>query len=326
MKTGTTNNINSQDNIFICHTPLHILISEKIIELERISSYILIFYYEKDNAKSKYYYSKLAGKAKQSFYIRKNNKPFSALNSFLFLYSKLRNVSSGYNFYIGNIKTIYARFIIFLLKTKSIYTFDDGLGNVGGDGYFYRDIEPNIRARILSLFNFDFTYSKMYSSIKKHYTIYKLPNIMPNPVYISLFNYGSVKDEIKENSHAVILLTGTLFEEGFYKLEPEKILYDKIIKEFNVTHIISHPLQKFKKIENTFVTIIESEKIAEEIIIGMKKSYTKITVIGIYSSALVNLKGMEGLQILNVHCDISIPTDNIKNLLSSFNIETFYLS
>ena len=39
--------------------------------------------------------------------------------------------------YTGNPKTIYSRFIIFILNPKHIYTFDDGIGNISNEGYFY---------------------------------------------------------------------------------------------------------------------------------------------------------------------------------------------
>ncbi|MDO9185003.1 MAG: glycosyltransferase family 52 [Bacteroidia bacterium] len=315
-----------KNNVFICYTPLQILLSEKIIELENIDTFILIFYFEKDNAKSKYYFNKLSSKAKQAFYIKKNNQIFSALKSFCFLYLKLRKFSSPYNFFTGNIKSAYSRFIIYLLGFKVLYTFDDGIGNVCGDGYFYGNIKPSAIISLLPFLRLNFTYGKMHSQIKKHYSIYTLPNVMPNSTYVNLFNYDFLEVLNQVEKEIVILLTSTLHEEGYMKLEQEKALYNNITTKYNVTHVISHPLEKFKKIDNPQIVLIESEKIAEEIILNLRKEYTKIKVIGISSSALFNLKGMEGVEIINIHYNENAPDANMENILSLFNIETYYLS
>ena len=323
--SGISNKV-LKDNVFICYTPLQILIAEKIIELEKIDSFILIFYFEKDNAKSRYYFNKLSQNAKQAFYIKKDNKIFSALKTFHFLYLKIWKSSSHCNFFTGNIKSAYSRVIIYLLGFSKLYTFDDGLSNVCGDGYFYENIEPSSIARLLSFFGLDFSYSKMYYNIEKHYSIYKVPNVMPNSRYINLFNYASVKNYSNNNgTEVVILLTSTLFEEGLVRLDLEKELYEKIITKYNVTHVIRHPLEKVTKLESSNVIINESEKIAEEIVLDLRKQYDKIKIIGVYSSAQVNLKGMDGIEIVNVHCDFNLPTENIKKLLFSFNIKTEYI-
>lgn len=323
MEIGKTDNALAKKNIFICYTPLHVLISEKIIQLEKIDCYIIIFYYEKDNAKNKYYYEKLAKCAKRAFYIRKDNNAITAIKTFIFLYFKLKG--SRYNFYTGNIKSLYARVLFFVLGWNNLYSFDDGLGNVGGDGYFYKNIERTKFSKFLDFFKLDFSYGKIYQSIRKHYTIYRLPNVMPYTEYISLFdhtNHKKLSSNVEDD--AVILLTGTFYEEGIYKLDLEKELYKKILKKYNVTHVISHPLQKFNKVDDLNVEIIQSEKVAEEIILGMRQ-FNKITVIGIYSSVLMHLVGLERIELINIHCDVSAPTDSIKHLLASFNIETYYL-
>lgn len=308
-------------NIFICYTPLHILISEKIIQEEKIDSFVFIFYVEKDNAKSKYYYNKLALAAEHAFYIKKNNKVFSALKTFCYLYLKLRKYS-GSSFFTGNLKSAYSRIVIFLLGFGKLYTFDDGIGNVWGNGYFYYGREPSVFARVLSFIKLDFTYSRMYSSICRNYTIYNLPNVMPHSVYLRLFERNKSENSLN-NEDVTILLTSTLCEHGMLTIEQEQELYNKVIKKFYVTHVISHPLEKIKKITDPRVKIIDSEKIAEEIILEMRQKYNKIKVLGVYSSALINLKQIADIEVINIHFDFGVSSEDINKILVSAGIYTY---
>ncbi|MFY9311343.1 MAG: glycosyltransferase family 52 [Bacteroidia bacterium] len=315
---------NTAENIFICYTPLHILISEKIIQLEKIDSYILVFYVEKDNKKNRYYFDKLALGAKKSFYIKKDNKYFSALKTFYFLYLKLRNYPHS-NFFTGNIKSVYSRFIICLLGFNKLVSFDDGMGNIWGSGYFYEDRIPSFFARALSYVRLDFTYSRMYQNIYKHYTIYYLPNVMPHSVYISLFEQSTTANDLaKSNDNIVILLTSTWSEYDIITIEKEREFYDKIIKRFNVTHIIPHPLEKIRKTINPNVEVIDSEKIAEEIIMEMRQRYDKIKIVGIYSSALINLKQITDVEVVNVYFNFN-SSETITRFLAEAGIETCYI-
>lgn len=311
-----------QENIFICYTPLHVIISEKIIQLENIKSYVLIFYVEKDNKKNKYYFNKLAVNASKSFYVKKDNNYITSLKTLFFLYLSLR-IYSNSNIFTGNIKTLYSRFIIYLLGFNKLCTFDDGIGNIWGSGYFYDGRVPTFSTRLLAFMKLNFSYSQIYKNISKNYTIYDLPNVMPNSKRINLFNKENVNSELLNNNstEVVVLLTSTLYENNIISLESEKELYNKIIKKFSVTHIIPHPLEKINKITNLDIKIIDSEMIAEEIILEMKQHYNKIKVVGIYSSAIINLAQIEGVKVVNIHFNFD-SSETINQFLSKMDIDT----
>lgn len=311
-------------NVIICLTPLHALIAEKVLELEKIRDFVLIYYYEEDNAKHRYYFNKLAGKAKRAFYLNKNNKVLSALKIFSFLYFELRKEPGPVNFFAGNLKTIYTRAVIFLTGFKNLYSFDDGLGNVCGEGYLYEGRNPGFLTRLLSFSGIHFTYASIVEKIKKHYTLYTLENIMPNTFYINLFDNRNSENKVPEKE-TVVLLTNPFNEHKLLEKKDEIWLYKEIIKKFNVSYVIPHPREREQKINISGIEIIRSEKIAEEILLDLRQQYKKIKVLGIYTSALLNLNGIEGIEIINVHFTTKIPFEKMKQLFSSINIKTVYI-
>lgn len=308
-------------NIFICLTPLHALIAEKILELEKINNFILIYYYEIDNAKHRYYYERLAKNARRAFYLHKNNKIFSACKTFFFLYLELKKEPRPVSFFAGNLKTIYSRIIIFLTGFKYLYSFDDGLGNISGEGYIYEGRNPGKLSGLLSFTGIHFTYASMINRIKKHYTLYPLENAMPNAVLINLFGNNYIQEKSGEKE-AVVLLTGPFSEYKTLSRKEEKMLYKKIIEKFNVSHIIPHPADQEQKINSAGIEIIHSEKIAEDILLDLRKQYKNIKVLGIYSTALMNLSGIKGIEIINVHYRLKFSYDRMRALFSSLNIKT----
>ena len=55
--------------VFVCFTPLHILISKQIIRYEKVSDYLFIYLGANRNKKNKFYYNEFSKKAIYSKYI-----------------------------------------------------------------------------------------------------------------------------------------------------------------------------------------------------------------------------------------------------------------
>jgi N-acetyllactosaminide alpha-2,3-sialyltransferase len=311
------------DHIFICYTPLHVLISKKIIELEGLNSYIFIYYYESDNVKIRYYFDQIASTAKKSFYVRKKNKlPHTIKTLVNLLFKVWKYAGKSHVIYTGNVKTMYSRFLIWALKTERLHTFDDGIGNVSGEGYFYNDLEPTVYSRLSSLIGINFSYSAIYKLIRRHYTINDRPNIMPYSRHIKLFDINTMNQTVSDGSCVSVLLTSTLHEAGFLDLEHEKKLYIDVIKYFNVKYVIPHPLEICKKVEYQEVIIIESLKIAEEIIMDLMKEYATVKVIGWYSSVLIHLANTYRIEVINIHFETHLPLDKVQKFFEMLNIKT----
>ncbi|MCK4442186.1 MAG: hypothetical protein KAU90_09260, partial [Sulfurovaceae bacterium] len=93
--------------IFICFTPLHVLIAERIIEKEVIEEYIFIYFTDFDTEKNRYYYAKLKQNATLSKYIVLKKNIFKDLIIIYKLWKELRALVKRYKaiYYTGKIKS-----------------------------------------------------------------------------------------------------------------------------------------------------------------------------------------------------------------------------
>jgi len=309
--------------IIICFTPLHILIAQRIIEKEKIEKFIFICMFDIDTEKNRYYYEKLKDNAVESYYLILKKNLLNDLVMLLNLQKNLQKYCSEKSliFYTGKIKSFHVRFLMFLMGYSDFITFDDGSGNISGGGYFYEENE-NIPFRIFfSIFNKKLLYKNIKMSIKKHYSIYNKPNVFPNTHFIELFqNKSSIPKSYKnQKSDIVILLTNAFAEDNEMQLEDEKLLYQKIIDKYKVTHIIQHPREIQKKIKNSNIKEFSSHKISEELIYELNKDHN-LTVIGIYSTVLLNLMQFRSLTLINVHANLKKPLNGLKELMGGLTV------
>jgi hypothetical protein len=313
-------------HLFICYTPLHVLLAKQVISLEKIGPFVVVYYHtDKDNAKSRYYYQQIASMAQKGFYVEKSNGLFHTVRVlFSLLFVLKRYLLKPPVIYTGNVKSLYSRFLIFGLRAKTLHTYDDGVGNICGEGYFYEGLQPGLPSRLLSSLGVAITYPSIYRLIRRHYTVYDLPNVMPNCEKVQLFNFNPSAALSKNDMSTSVLLTSTLSEYGFIDLEREKELYSAIIKKFDVQFIVPHPLEVNKKVEDINVTIIRSDKIAEELIMDLRKEFSHIRVIAWYSSALVHLVNIEGIENINVHVKVEPDMEQSRVFFESLGISTFY--
>jgi len=304
--------------LFICFTPLHVLISEKIIKKEEITEYLFVYFTDLDSDKNRFYFDKLSINAIESYYILLKKSLFKDIFTLLKLFQKLKKYKELI-YYSGKIKSFHNRFLMHLTGYKDYITFDDGSGNISNAGYFYEENENILFKIFFTFFNKKLLYKNIKVSNQLHYTIFDLPNVFQNIKLISLFNK---KELTRKNNFPkiTILLTNAFAEDREMSLDEEVSLYSKIIDEYNISHIIKHPREKFPKIDNSTIIEIVDIKIAEEKILELLKEYN-ITVIGIYSTVLLNLMGYDGLKLINIDVSLKKPVKTLRKLLERYGIE-----
>ena len=299
--------------LFICYTPLHILIAQKIIHSEKIESYCFVYLYDNNSKKNEHYYELLEKDAIFSVKVLRTKATFTDFINIYKLSQTLKvNCKAGeINIYTGNIKSVHTRFLMFLLNYTNLYTFDDGCANISNTGYYANSNENNLYKLFFQLFAPSLVYSQLRNKMKIHYTIFKEKNIYPNCKYIDLYNKTRQK-----NKHTVtkktILLTSVLSESNITSKKIELELYEAIILQFNVTDIIPHPREENLALD---IHIINSHLVSEDILLELSKDY-ELTVIGIFSSTLLNLAGLD---IVNSLISIDFENSHINKEL----IETF---
>lgn len=281
-------------NLIICHTPLHIIISQKILEIQKIENFIFIFLIENKSSKNLFYYSTLESKASASLYFVKKYSIFDFARIVWPLLSLRRLVGRGISIYTGNIKTFYSRFIMwFFGKAAIMYSFDDGIGNIKIDdvranaNYFEDKNEILLSKLFFSIVDKSFLYRNITENIREHFTIYDYPNIYSNTRLINLFTLEdvSVKDQ-KEPLN--ILLSSALAMEDYLTQKEEIEFYNQLILRYEIDLVIRHPRNE------TFIPehpckVSQSLKIAEHQIIELARTYDLLIVSVFYSSVLINI-------------------------------------
>ena len=309
--------------IFICYTPLHILIAENIIVREKLSNYIFIFYCKTPTKKLQLYYNRLANKAQYAFILKKDNKVLTFIKEILPFIFKVRKLMLPDSIlYSGNIKSAYSRCFVFGVQTNKIHSFDDGSGNISGKGYFYKGRTLSFFNQIVHWIGLDFSYARAYSMIEKHYTIYpNIKNAMPHTEKINIFNPQKF-DPPPQNTKIILFLLTTFYEEGYMDEKTETRLFNKIIKTYNIEYVIPHPLSNKKKVDYYKKVTMTSEKIAEEIIFDLKEKYSEVVVYGFHSSALVNLMNTEGVTCINIKIEGHEKLENLGQFIDHIDMNT----
>lgn len=278
--------------LFICYTPLQALIAKKIIMNTNISEFYFIYFYDVTSEKNSYYFNLLAQKARYAFYTKRTKKLLQdAINIYkIFRQLKTMHASTDISIYAGNIKSIHTRLLLLLIGSYKLYTFDDGFANIAHSGFYHSNKEKILFKLFFLLFNRSLIYKNLREQILIHYSIFREKNIYQNVKYINLFD---PIDQLPSTPKPVktILLTSVLAEERIVDKSTEKNLYASIIDHFHVTHVIPHPKEYNTQVIDN-VVIINSELIAEDIILKLSKTY-ELTVIGIFSSTLLNLSSMK---------------------------------
>jgi hypothetical protein len=90
--------------IFVCFTPLHVLIVKRIIEIENIDEFVFIYFTDADNRKNRFYYESLSNKAIESNYIVLKKKFRKDIFSILKLSKQLSDYKNLI-YYTGKIKS-----------------------------------------------------------------------------------------------------------------------------------------------------------------------------------------------------------------------------
>jgi len=263
--------------IFICFTPLHVLIAQRIIDKESIKEYIYIYFTDIDTEKNKYYYNKLSENAIKSSYIVLKKNIIYDLNIIFSLYKSIKPFIKNklISYYTGKVKSSHVRLLMFLTNYSNLITFDDGSGNISGSGYFYDENESMLFKLFFLLFKKELLYKNIKYNNLKHYTIFDLPNVFKCKILLNLFDTDKIISHNK-NENITILLTNAFAEDGEMKLDDEMKLYENIIDKYNVSHILKHPREQYKKIASQKIEELKSMKIAEELIYELNLEYNVI--------------------------------------------------
>jgi N-acetyllactosaminide alpha-2,3-sialyltransferase len=298
-------NSRSKNNLFICYTPFHLNIAYSIIKKMNHKSNILVYLPSVGNKKNKYYYiqSKKYYKITYSRIIKS-----SYIKDFIYLNNLAKQIKDINIVYTGNLKTMYSRLLLSIIKYNSLCTFDDGVGHYYKSPYFSNTDEKIISKIFLRK---NFYYSYLLSNVKLHFTLY--PNKTINHKTIKL-DYNTVCNSdlcLNISNKYALFLSRPLSEEGIMSNEIEIDLYKKIIKCEKIDYIQLHPSEKSNKVD---LPIFNDYLVVEDLII----SGCINKLIGFSTSSLIVSKILNP----NIECIFYYLRNNknLNDILDRFNI------
>jgi hypothetical protein len=302
--------------LFLCYTPLHALIAKRLIETENLSNCIAVYVCFQKTEKHEYYFNQLSKSCEHSYFLTLKHSMLSDVFRLTKFALKLRfRLGSKWELFTGNIKHFHSRFLMLLLGIKRFNTFDDGSGNVSGAGYFYELEDRKDIGAVFSLIAPRLLYKNIIGSISQHYTIYDFPNVFSPTRKIPLL--GQVpQSELGEQQARTVYLANAFSEDGLMTEKDELAMDGEVLKRWPVTDVLMHPRSnKVSHFEAEGASVVRSNLIAEDYILSLISQGCSVTVIGIYSSTLLNLLSMPSLNLINFEPQLNKPTEKLHELL-----------
>ncbi|QLD33745.1 glycosyltransferase family 52 [Mannheimia varigena] len=293
-------------NLIICHTPLQVVLAEKIMGENPDDKFHTIVYFDIRTDKNLFYFNRIKEKSYKynEIFIKKG---ISFLVTLLF--TRLEFLFARYDkVFVSSVDSILIHSILSSIKFNSLYSFDDGSANILPSSMLFVD-KSSLRVKVVNklLLN-KFDLEKVKALSKKHYTIFNAPNIIKNTEYLSIVDNLSYSSS--GNGDVSILLGQPLYSDDKKNIE----LFESIINRYNVDFYFSHPRDNFKLYN---VDYLSSSLIFEEFIPSLLSEYNTLTIYTVYSSAVFSLLNIDRIKVFGVRVK---GFEKEQELLKRFNI------
>ncbi len=272
----------SEKTLFLCTTPLQLVICLKIIELKKISIFDVLYYTNKTSATARSYFEKISLESENNIFLHiKNNKEL--LISFFFTQKPFTKKNNYKNIYLASIDNLLFKKILKINPKSDIYTFDDGTANIFKDSEYFK---PESIKKLIFFLKF-FNLPNKKNIIKKtnlHYTIFdKFENIVPQEKtkFISIFQHKNKY----YNKNNISFFIGQPFHE--YLEKNQLSILKKYLKEVKIDYYVLHPRETAPLLEN--INILDKENEIAEIAIIKKSEKNKPLIISAFSTVLFNI-------------------------------------
>jgi beta-galactosamide-alpha-2,3-sialyltransferase len=294
----------SKKDLFICLTPLQIVIAKSIIQSEKNNKLKpdFILFPLADTERFRYYFQSMVPLCDESIYWKDTRK--FPLYVFDFV-RKFKNKKYGC-VYFASIDSIHVQYILSFIKFDKINTFDDGTANIALDGIYHKDIpswSKKIKKNVRLIIGNKFSQDKIKLLSSKHYTLYPgFKNIINKTTPIDLFSNRMIQGTGHKKTKCVVLL-GTVYLEIVKNSEDKEFLLSAIqrlidSKAADTIHYLPHPRDEIDYFEG--VIKYQSNLISEEIVANLLQEYSSVDLLGFASSTQFNLMNIESINIIAI--------------------------
>jgi len=197
---------------------------------------------------------------------------------------------------LGSIDNQIVHYLLSYLDFKQIITYDDGTANITRDSLFYKNIKLSKFKMILHfIFGRRYYRDRVVNESQVHYSIYKnRENIIDKVEFIPLFDASMI--DFKPQGKTVSIFLGTVYRDIVIRSEYAGLLETSVLSFLHGIEDIlylPHPREESSAFSQY---IIESEKIAEDIILGYLGAGYVVDIYGFGSSAQFNVLNVNGIR------------------------------
>lgn len=233
-------------NLIICTSPLQVILAERIIASRPGESFYGLMFSRSVNDKTEHYYQRLRALSHEAEHlvVPYDGNRWSKYLLLPQMACKGKRLGSIQRVYISSLDIIELQFILSAHPRAEVYTFDDGLINVTPTAW-----EGMIK-------NYDGGYSRLMRKLlgaptveeliqrsQKHYTIYRLPNVMPRTEYLPLFE--PVQEPAGQAERTVRILLGQmLYWEGDHSRNEQ--LAGEVVRKYDIHYYMPHPKEGYQ--------------------------------------------------------------------------------
>ncbi|OYQ72711.1 glycosyltransferase family 52 [Wohlfahrtiimonas sp. G9077] len=276
--------------VFICLTPLQMVIAEAIIRDNNIQRYGVLGIFA-DESKHRYYFERLTKDAIwHHHYVQPTGlHGLSVIRAVRAFRQKMLQALSMYTIdtlYLASISHLYLQALVYRLPFEALHTFDDGLANIYPHSHYYADdCTQSYKKRVWQYLVGKHSTREMRALSKKHWTIYaNHPNIIEKIEPLTLF---PIEMDDQPRTGQINILLG----QPLYEMYPQcdQAFMEQVIDALKIEHYFPHPREKY--VLNHAVNVMDSPLIFEAYVAKLYQTHdvAVINVYSFFSSVLVNV-------------------------------------
>ena len=286
-------------NLFICITPLQIVIAKRIIEEKQLNEvgFIIVFY--NDNPKYRFYIDRLKAENYITLEYRVNSQSKLGRLIEIFklkLFLKQKKVTAE-NIYLASIENTLIHVILSNLSPKTLFTFDEGLANLDYYGQYYTNRENIIQKLVKKVLNISWHQDMVKNNSICHFSIYhNHKNIIPTVEVIPLIN--EIQNNNTFNSYPITIFLGQPFNE-IIALDIKKLR--TLNNSFKIDIYFPHPRESLDFSSLFNAKIHSTELIFEDYIISLIHQNLNIRIVTIISTAALNVIHIPNVSVIALY-------------------------
>lgn len=289
-------------NLIICHTPLQVLVAEKIMQKYPEQAFFgIMFTFESyNNHKFQYYWKRFSKLCSASFLF---SYPEAGRLSLLLALWRAKQKVKHLNvetLFVASIDDQFVQLICSSVRFNQLHTFDDGTANIVKESIYYQHSPKNLKRKIVNcLLGNDYSTQSLRALSRKHYTIYPgLPNIIDNVETISFATFTQNQTAC-QCSPIRLLLGQPLFDD----VQENIVLAEQVIKQFGITAYLPHPRERYRLAE---VDYIDTDLIFEDYIYQAANDQ-KYIIYTYFSGAVLNIMNHPNIEVVSIRPRLSNP-------------------